>query len=99
MEGSWYSFSKKTFDETDLIIYLKPSFSKRILNTTKRFIRRFKEGKNEGFFNFIRLTKYNFSSINKWQKKRFIFFKEKYPNKFHCFKSADEAYKWFIKQN
>jgi adenylate kinase family enzyme len=98
IEGGYYKLTKKSYDEAEIIIYLKPSLKKRITNTTKRYIKRLIERKNEGLLNFTKLTVYNIKTRNKWQKQRQELFKEKYKNKIKFFKTADEAQDWFVKQ-
>ena len=98
IEGGRFSDLKYTYDDSDLLIFLKVSGLKRIKNTFKRFLIRLKLGKYEGILNFLDLTGYNLRSMRKWDHKRPKIFKELYLPKFHCFNSADKAYNWFINQ-
>ena len=98
IEGGYYKLTKKTYEDADLIIYLKQTLTKIIINTTKRFIQRKKQGKNEGLKNFTKLTRYNITTKNKWQKQRPKLFQEQYKNKIKFFKNAEDAHEWFNKQ-
>ena len=98
LEGGYYSAVTHTYDSADIIIFLHPSFIRRLFNTFKRFFKRLFSGKCEGFRNFLKLTRDNFSSRRKWQVDRYIVFNKNYPSKCFTFKSADDAFKWFKKE-
>ncbi len=98
IDGGYYTHAKETYEQADLLIILRPSFIKRIWNTIIRFFKRIFQGKYEGLFNFISLTKYNIKSRKKWQTERCKLFEKEYANKYKCFRSADKAYNWFLKQ-
>jgi len=99
IEGGRFSNLRHTYDDSDLLIFLKVHGLKRIKNTFKRFLIRLRSGKYEGMLNFLDLTEYNLRSMRKWDHKRPKLFQELYSSKFYCFNSADKAYNWFIKQH
>ncbi|MBW3020529.1 hypothetical protein KY334_04485 [Candidatus Woesearchaeota archaeon] len=99
IDGGYYTLSKDTYDDADLIIFLNPSFGKRFLNTLKRFFRRIKEGKHEGLKNYADLTLSNVKLRKVWDEERPKLFKEMYDKKIHFFNSADEAFDWFSKNS
>lgn len=95
IEGGYFSEHGMIYDQADVIIFLRPSTITRLANTLKRYFARMKQGKNEGFRNYLSLTAYNLSSINKWQKHRPEKFKKLFREKIFFFESADEAFRWF----
>jgi len=97
IEGGWFTMSKESYDQAELLIYLNPPFWKRLWNTLKRFFARIREGKYEGAGNYVELTLYNMRSVKKWQYDRPRLFKNLYPKTYHAFGSADEAYAWILK--
>ena len=96
MEGGYYTQAEHTYDQSDLLIMLRPSLMKRIWNTVKRFFKRIFQGKYEGIINFIKLTIFNIKSRKKWQTDRCELFSKEYSKKYVCFRSADDAYEWFL---
>lgn len=96
IDGGYYVLTKNTYDSSDVIIFLNPSFSRRLFNTLKRFFKKIFEGKYEGLFNYFYLTSYNIRARKKWRDRTFEL-KENYGSKFLVFKSADDAFDWFSK--
>ena len=99
IEGGYYNATKDTYEQSDIIMYLRPVFIKRIYHTIKRFITRIRDKKYEGVGSFIRLSIYNFSTRKKWQTTRLQLFRKRYSDKLHVFSSADNAYEWFIAES
>ena len=97
IEGAYHKLTKSTFDDADVIIFLKLKYRVRFFNTLNRFFKRLLKGRYEGLLNFFKLTHYNISARHKWHERE-LFFIQNYGDKTHFFSSADNAYDWFINQ-
>ena len=98
IEGGYYELTKKTYDEADIIIFLKTPFTTRILNIKKRFLKNLINKKPEGVKSFFKLLKYNIKTKNKWNKERLKIFQEIYKDKMKVFPSAKKALEWIEKK-
>ena len=97
IEGGYFWLTKDTFDDADVIIFLRPCFSKRLFNVFKRFFQKLFGGKYEGLFNFFSLISYNFSARRKWCAREKLVV-ETFGSKVYFFKSANDAFSWFVNQ-
>lgn len=97
IDGGYFGRTKKSLDDADIIIYLRPLTIVRLYNIWRRYFKRLFKGQNEGFLNVLSLTRYFFSSIYKWDVKRYKQIKLDYSHKAFFFRSADKAYEWFKK--
>jgi adenylate kinase family enzyme len=97
IDGGYYFLTKNTYDSADIIIFLNPSFFKRLFNTLKRFFKRMFNGKYEGLLNFFSLTLYNIRARKKWRN-RTKELRELYSSNFFVFRSADDAFDWFVEK-
>jgi adenylate kinase family enzyme len=98
IEGT--SSPRKQYDSenSDLIIFLKKNWFVSMFNTFRRYFVDLLNGRNSGFFNFLRMVRYNCYEGWKRSRKRLEVLELKYAEKLRVFSSADEAYDWFCSE-